>query len=284
VPDVLRIELLYSPVLSRGPLIEISCLKSQKWNGSSRALRDFSDTVATTRRPTEETCGLIDNSRPEVTMNSFESSIVATPNAIQRPCNQLSEEELVALTASGDAEAFAVIFRRYQQRLFRTAVRITGNASDAEDVVQEALLRAYKKIATFRFSSSLLTWLTQIVVNCALMEHRRRKHRTSLSLDGVNEDGISLMELIRDPAADAEEDLCLKEESQLLTVCITQLPPHLRKIIEDYRMSEPTMAELAQSHTITVAAAKSRLARARTTIKNSGPIVNAMRRGRITAT
>lgn len=213
-------------------------------------------------------------------MKNAKPSIVAASNTTQGCWSHLSERELTALTASGDAEAFAVICRRYEQRLFRMAIRITGNVSDAEDIVQEALLKGYRNIATFRFDSSLSSWLTRIVINCALMELRRRKARPWVSLDNTNERGTPLMELIRDPAADIEEELCRKEQSQLLTACIARLPPKLRTVIEDYRISEPTMAELAHGQTITVAAAKSRLLRARTTIKNSRPIVSAMQRTR----
>jgi RNA polymerase sigma factor (sigma-70 family) len=210
-------------------------------------------------------------------MKNCGTSILATPKTTQVPCNQLSERELVALTASGNGEAFAVIFRRYEQRLIRTALRIAGNVSDAEDIVQEALMKAHKNIAAFRFESSLSTWLTQIVINCALMELRRRKTRTRFSLNDANENGVSLLELICDPNADVEEEVFLREQSQLLTTCIARLPPNLRTVIEDYRISAPSMAELAQSHSITVAAAKSRLLRAKTSIKKSGRIVNAMR-------
>jgi RNA polymerase sigma-70 factor, ECF subfamily len=213
-------------------------------------------------------------------MKNFGSSIVATTNTMQGPWSQLSERELVALTASGDGEAFAVICRKHEQRLFRTAVRITRNVSDAEDIVQEALLKAYKGIATFRFSSSLSTWLTRIVINCALMELRLRNTRMWLSLDDASENDISLLELIPDLTVDVEEELFLKEQSQLLSACIARLPPKLRTVIEDYRMSAPTIAELAQSHAITVAAAKSRLLRAKTRIKNSTLIVNATQRAR----
>jgi RNA polymerase sigma-70 factor, ECF subfamily len=213
-------------------------------------------------------------------MKNSGTSILVTPKTMQAPCSQLSERELVALTASGNGEAFAVIFRKYEQRLFRTAIRITGNFSDAEDIVQEALMKAYKKIATFRFDSSLSTWLTQIVINCALMELRHRKTRARFSLDDANEKGVSLLELIHDPTADIEEELFLKEQSQLLTTCIARLPLTLRPVTEDYRISAPSMAELAQRHSITVAAAKSRLLRARTLIKKSGRIVNVMQRTR----
>jgi RNA polymerase sigma-70 factor, ECF subfamily len=242
---------------------------------ASRFLRYARDTIY---RPAQETCGFIDDRRPGVEMTNLRSSIVATPDVVQVPGSQLSEKELVTLTALGDGEAFAVIFRRYQHRLFRIAARIIGNVSDAEDIVQDALLNAYKGIDTYRFSASLSTWLTRIVINCALMELRRTKHRAWLSLDAANENGVSLIDLVYDLTADVEEELCSKEQSQLLTACIAQLPASLRTVIEDYRTSEPTIAELAQSHRITVAAAKSRLLRARAAIKNSTPVVNARRR------
>ena len=242
---------------------------------ASRFLRYARDT---TYRPAQEKCGVIDHSWPGVEMKNFRSSIVASPDAMQASGSQLSEKELVTLAALGDGEAFAVICRRYERKLFRIAARITGNVSDAEDIVQDALLNAYKGMDTFRFSSSLSTWLTRIVINCALMELRRAKYRACLSLDDANENGVSLMELVRSPTADAEEELCLKEQSQLLTACIAQLPAGLRTVIEDYRMSDRTMAELAQSHAITVTAAKSRLSRAKTTIRNSTPILNARQR------
>ena len=76
-------------------------------------------------------------------MKNFGSGIAATKITLQGPRCELSERELVALTLSGDGEAFAVICRRYEQMLFRTARRVTENASDAEDVVQEALLKAF---------------------------------------------------------------------------------------------------------------------------------------------
>lgn len=164
--------------------------------------------------------------------------------------------------------------------LFRTAIRVTGNVIDAEDVVQEALLKAFKNIAGFRFASSLSTWLTRIVINCGLMELRRRRTRPWVSLDNADECGIPLIAMTRDPATGIEEELCRKERSQLLTASIARLPPKLRTVIEDYRISELTMAELAHSQAITVAAAKSRLLRARATIKNSGPIAKAMQRTR----
>lgn len=78
---------------------------------------------------------LIDGSGHEPMMKNFEPSIVATSTTMRARSCQLSEPELVALTASGNGEAFAEICRKHEQRLFRTALRITENVSDAEDIV-----------------------------------------------------------------------------------------------------------------------------------------------------
>jgi RNA polymerase sigma-70 factor (ECF subfamily) len=211
-------------------------------------------------------------------MMNFESTAAAGSNILQASWSQLTDRDLVGLVVSGNDEAFAVICNRSEQMLFRTACRIVGCESDAEDVVQEALLSAYRNIATFRFASSLSTWLNQIAINCSLMELRRRRHRKCLSLNEATEDGLSFMEMIRDSTVDVEDALLLKEQLQLLTACIAQLPPKLRSVVEAYRTLDPTIADLAQSHAITKAAVKSRLARAKTMIKNSKPILNATRR------
>ena len=201
-------------------------------------------------------------------------SIVVDQNVEDANGGQLSERDLVSLIASGDAEAFAVIFRKYERQLFRTAVRITENVSDAEDVLQEAFLRAYKKIATFQFASSLYSWLTRIVINCALMELRRRRSRPSFSLNDSSDDGVSLMDLVSDPRVDVETALSLKEQSRLLTARIARLPQKLRVIIETYRTSDVSMAQLAEAHTTSVAAVKARLFRARKMVKTFKNITN----------
>lgn len=202
-------------------------------------------------------------------MTNFESNFATTSIAVQSCYSRLSERELVTLIASGDSNAFAAICQKYEHRLFRTAIQITRNTSDAEDVVQETFLKAYKNIATFRFDSRLSTWLTQIVINCSLMELRRRKSRRWLSLDDANEDGISLMELVPDATSDVEGVVCLNEQRRLLSERITRLPPHLRGVMQTYWASGPTMAEMAEAHSLSLPAVKSRLLRAKAMLRKS---------------
>lgn len=201
-------------------------------------------------------------------MKNIEADIAAAGEIEQANGVHLAERDLIALAASGDPEAFSAIYRKYERQLFRTAVRITDNETDAEDVLQEAFFKAYRKIAAFRFASNLSTWLTRIVMNCALMELRRRKSRRSISLSDTYKSGLSLENVLSDSRMDIEAAVSLKEQSRLLTARVARLPPKLRAVMETYRTSEVSMAELAETHGTTLAAAKSRMLRARNMIKN----------------
>ena len=89
-----------------------------------------------------------------------------------------SNETAVARARSGDADAFRVLVERHSRALFGLAFRMTGNEQDAEDVVQESLLRAYKQLGKFDERSSFGTWLYRIAVNCSLDVVRARKRRS----------------------------------------------------------------------------------------------------------
>ena len=81
----------------------------------------------------------------------------------------------VALVRAGDRDAFRPIVERYSEMLFRLAYRITGNEADAEEIVQETFLRAYRKLDSFDGRSSVSTWLFRIATNCSLDQLNRRK-------------------------------------------------------------------------------------------------------------
>lgn len=81
----------------------------------------------------------------------------------------------VALVRAGDRDAFRPIVERYSEMLFRLAYRITGNEADAEEIVQETFLRAYRKLDSFDGRSSVSTWLFRIATNCSFDQLKRRK-------------------------------------------------------------------------------------------------------------
>lgn len=108
-----------------------------------------------------------------------------------------SDNELAERVKRGDDDAFRVIVERHSRAIYRSAYRITGNTADADDVVQEALLRSYRAIGTFDARASLPTWLHRIAINCALDLIDSRKRRGGTTGDD------SLLQL---PSPDATPD------------------------------------------------------------------------------
>src|SRR2546422_322213 len=92
-----------------------------------------------------------------------------------------SDETAVARARTGDANAFRVLVERHSRPLFRLAFRMTGTEQDAEDVVQETLLRAYRRLENFDERASFRTWIYRIAVNCSLDVVRARKRRSENS-------------------------------------------------------------------------------------------------------
>jgi RNA polymerase sigma-70 factor, ECF subfamily len=91
---------------------------------------------------------------------------------------ELTDRACVAQARTGDADAFRVLVERHSRSLFRLAFRMTGNESDAEDVVQESFLRAYKQLDKFDERASFGTWLYRITANCSLDLMRSKKRRS----------------------------------------------------------------------------------------------------------
>jgi RNA polymerase sigma-70 factor (ECF subfamily) len=99
------------------------------------------------------------------------------------PAAEIGDEELAALAAAGDAAAFESLVSRHEGRVYRLACRLTGSDADAQDVLQEAFLAAYRGLPSFRGASRFATWLYRITTNTALMHRRARRRRPTDSLE-----------------------------------------------------------------------------------------------------
>ena len=97
---------------------------------------------------------------------------------------ETSDNELVARVCGGDDDAFRILVERHSRSIFRSAFRITGNAADADDVVQETFLRAYRAAGSFDARASFTTWLHRIAINCSLDLIDSRKRRDQRIHDG----------------------------------------------------------------------------------------------------
>ena len=100
--------------------------------------------------------------------------------------HDFTEEDTVRLAQQGNAAAFEQLYRRYSRRVYALCLRIVKNDSEAEDLTQEAFLRLFRKIHTFRGEASFSTWLHRLATNVALMRLRRKRY-TEVSMDANSE-------------------------------------------------------------------------------------------------
>jgi len=113
---------------------------------------------------------------------------------------------LVHACKAGDAAAFEELVNRYDRKLFRIAQHITHNREDAQDAVQDAFLKVFRKLTQFRENSQFSTWLIRIAVNESLMKLRKQRHNKEFSIDDdVLSDNESLAFELADWAPNPEE-------------------------------------------------------------------------------
>jgi RNA polymerase sigma-70 factor (ECF subfamily) len=178
--------------------------------------------------------------------------------------SRLVDSELVHLARQGSASALRVIVRRHNQRLYRVARAILRDDTEAEDVLQEAYLRAFANLAAFRADASLSTWLTRIVVNSALA-HRRRAEIT-VPLDAVD-DKRSAAEIVSMPyavpAPDPERTAARSQVRNLLERAIENLPEPFRIVFVMRMVEQLSVKETASVLGIREETVKTRLHRAK---------------------
>jgi RNA polymerase sigma-70 factor (ECF subfamily) len=103
---------------------------------------------------------------------------------------KISDEAAVELTRRGDPDAFRVLVERHSRAVYRLAWRMTANSHEAEDIVQETFLRAYKQLKRFDGRAAFGTWLHRIAVNCSLDQIRVRKRRQEIAVDTPDNAGL----------------------------------------------------------------------------------------------
>ena len=178
------------------------------------------------------------------------------------------ESSLVARAKAGDQSAFSELVAQYQRKIFRLAKNITRHDEDAEDVLQEAFLKAYRNLDRFEGNSKFYTWLVRIAVNEALMKLRKRKTDRTVPLDEPVDLGEDLMAREIAVWEDNPEERYGREEMQkILDDALDTLKPDFRTIFTLRDIEELSTEETAEALGISVAAVKSRLLRARLTLR-----------------
>jgi len=157
--------------------------------------------------------------------------------------------------------------------LFKAAVRVTRNLQDAEDAVQDSLMRAYANIKHFQGRSSFSTWLTRIAINSARMIRRKNANAHEVSADEPRPSGEAPPHLqIPDPAPNPEQSYVERERKRILHKAIARLRPRLRAVVEIGQLQELSMKETARILDISVAAAKARFFHGRAVLRKSAAL------------
>ncbi len=173
-----------------------------------------------------------------------------------------TDETLVTLAQSGDNQAFAALLERHYTSCQKLAYSILRDRQDAEDEVQNASWKAFEHIGQFHRDAKFSTWLTRIVVNQCLMRLRQtRRSRLLYIEDTATEEGRAFD--LPCTTISPEEAMAKSEVSEVLKEEIRKIPPLLRNVFLLRDVQEMPMQEVADQLGISVAAAKSRLLRAR---------------------
>ena len=190
--------------------------------------------------------------------NSPPPTTAATAGTLPLPAagrtGDLTESVLVILARDGDETAFEELVRRHQHREFAVALRMISQYQDAEDVVQDAFLDAWRSLPAFRGEASFGTWLTRIVLN-QCQSRSRRPRLASLP----SEEPIS-------PAPDIEQVALVRRQHEMVQQALLELPYHQRAALVLHVFAGHPYREVARIMNITENTAKVRVHRARKTL------------------
>jgi RNA polymerase sigma factor (sigma-70 family) len=174
---------------------------------------------------------------------------------------------LVAAAKDGDHQAYAELCRRHSKQIRWTILRITRDVADAEDMLQETLLKAYVHIGRFEGRSAFSSWLTRIAINSALMLSRKKRSHYVYSLEGgADGDEFKLTEPT-ETAHNPEESCILNALENEYVRAIRYLSPTLRVVVQIRYREDASVAQIAEMLGISESAVKSRLQRARLKIR-----------------
>jgi RNA polymerase sigma-70 factor (ECF subfamily) len=176
----------------------------------------------------------------------------------------LSDEEVVARVLEGDLSLFEILMRRYNQRLFRVARGILADDAEAEDVMQDAYVRAFRELASFRGEARFSTWLTRIACHEALARARKRRRLVPINSIGGGEPP--------DPPSGAsgpEKDLENRELQAVLREAVEILPDPLRAVFCLREVEGLSTEETADALGLTAENVRVRLHRAKRSLRQT---------------
>ncbi|HUL51821.1 MAG TPA: sigma-70 family RNA polymerase sigma factor [Opitutaceae bacterium] len=182
------------------------------------------------------------------------------------------DNNLVRRFLAGDESAFTEIVNRYRGRIYGLTLNLLRNASDAEEITQDAFIRAYRGLGRFRGDSSLSTWLYRIALNLARNRYwyffRRRRHNwVSLERPLGDDSQATFADVVAAQDHDPAQETVAGEFSALVAACMERLDHKHREILTMRNVLDLSYEQIAQSLGINVGTVKSRIARARENLR-----------------
>lgn len=178
-----------------------------------------------------------------------------------------ADEDLVVLAQNGDDLAAGALISRYYKSCLKQALHILRDYHDAEDEVQNACWKAVAHIGQFQRDAKFSTWLTRIVLNQCLMRLRQQRRARLCSLETGSDDGVPAFDL-PDSRHTPEQDAGRSQIGEVVRREVKSLPPIFRDVLELRDVQNRAFPDVARILGISVAAAKSRLLRARSELRS----------------
>ena len=191
----------------------------------------------------------------------------------QQTAGRVDDTNLIRAAQQGNHRAFEELIRQYDQQVLRLALHLTGSPDDAQDIYQEAFLKAYKSVGNFRFECSFYTWIYRIVTNLCLDHLRKRQVRKEESAVVSDSEGdeFSLLDTVSDDRAahNPERDLMRKELGRKIGKALTRLTERERMVFELKHYQGLKLRTIGEMLNTTEETAKNTLFRATQKLRSS---------------
>ena len=176
---------------------------------------------------------------------------------------QQQELDVIHRVLDGDVDAFENLIHAYEKNVYNIALRMVGSPEDAEDMAQEAFIKAFNALSSFREDSKFSSWLYRIVSNVCLDHLRAGKNKATVSLTVENEDGQSEELDLPDPTSSPEKILEGKMTVDAVRRGLRELPPDYRQVLLLREVQGLSYEEISDATGIEIGTVKSRIFRAR---------------------
>lgn len=176
---------------------------------------------------------------------------------------EVSEKKIIEKVLGGDANAFEELVLKYEKTVYNLALRMVGDRDDAFDMTQEAFIKAYGSLSSFRGDSKFSVWIYRIATNVCLdfLRSKSRKQQVSLTVSDDDDEDAQLD--IPDPSSDPEQQLMQKMSMQSVEEGLKTLPDKQRQILVMRELGGMSYAEIGKALSLEEGTVKSRIFRAR---------------------